>query len=308
MNVLTLAAGPLRLAITPDLGAGIADFSLLGPSNGYYPMMRRAAPGETNSSLLSSFMMAPWVNRIGGATFTFQGHEYRLVANTKDGMAQHGDVRKRPWRVESATPTQATLTFDSRDHADSNWPWAYGCRVRYAIDQRGFDIELDVSNHDSAPMPAGCGHHPYFARRLFNDLDRLHIQAPVAARYPLVKGCATAEPTPDRLTAYLAELRPVPETHVDDVFAGFTGSALLRWDASGVTLRMTASSNMSHLVVFAPHIEGRNQAPLPFIAVEPQTQVNDALNLAAKGYAGTGTVILAPGESLNTRVRFELVD
>lgn len=308
MPPITLAAAPLRLVIDPELGSGIADFSLLGPSGVYYPMMRRAAPGETNSSLLASFIMAPWVNRINGAAFSFMGREHRLTVNTKDGppMAQHGDVRKRPWRVASVASDHAVLEFESCDHQGSNWPWAYACRVVYALDSRGLTIDLDVSNRDASPMPAGCGHHPYFSRRLFNDLDRLHIQAPVAARYPLVKGCATAEPTPDRLTDYLAELRPVPETHVDDVFSGFSGTATLRWDASDVTLRMTASPNMSHLVVFAPHIEGKGQAPLPFIAVEPQTQVNDALNLAAKGYTGTGTVVLNPGETLRTRVRFEL--
>jgi aldose 1-epimerase len=309
MSLITLTAGGLRLVVVPSLGAGIADFSLQGPSGVFYPMMRRACPGEGNASLLGSFFMAPWVNRIANAAFTFRGREHRLTPNTKDvpPMAQHGDVRKRPWRVEAVAGDHARLVYDSREHADSNWPWAYMCVADYRLDAGGVTIGLDVTNADDEPFPAGCGHHPYFARRLMRDDDRLVIHAPVAGRYPLVKGCAAGEPSPDRLTDYLSQPRLVPETHVDDVFSGFGGMASLRWEASGVTLRMTASPNMGHLVVFAPHADSATHSPLPFVAVEPQTQVNDALNLAAKGYAGTGTVVLEPGETLRTSVRFEVL-
>lgn len=310
MTPLILSAGRLRLTVVPALGAGLADFSIQGPSGVFYPLLRRAAPAETNPSLLGSFFMAPWANRLRGAAFTFRGRSVALRPTTADGMAQHGDVRKRPWQVHTSSPTAATLAYDSRSVTDSNWPWAYSCTAAFALDDAGLTLDLSVKNEDREPFPAGCGHHPYFARRLWNDADVLHIKAPVAARYPLEAGCATGAPAPERLTHHLADLRPVPDEHIDAVFSGFARSAELRWPSSAVTLRIEASANMSHLVLFTPHAQPSGpSSPLPFVAVEPQTHTNDALNLEAKTNTpgAFGTVVLEPGQSLSTRCRVSVL-
>jgi aldose 1-epimerase len=131
MSEIVLSAGRLRATILPHVGAGIADFSVQGPSGFFYPIMRRAAHGEMNASLLSSFIMAPWVNRIGGAKFTWGGKEYKIRPTTADGMAQHGDVRKRPWHVVTDTATAAIVDFNSETFRDSNWPW----RSRRVLDR-----------------------------------------------------------------------------------------------------------------------------------------------------------------------------
>ena len=46
MQTITLESPLLRCSIAPTLGAGIADFSLKGPSGFFFPIMRRAAPEE----------------------------------------------------------------------------------------------------------------------------------------------------------------------------------------------------------------------------------------------------------------------
>ncbi len=304
MGLITLDADRLRLSIDPDLGAGIADFSLLGPSKFYYPLMRRAAADETNPSSLSSFFMAPWCNRIAGARFVFAGRERVLKATNPDGVAQHGDVRRRPWTVLDRSPRSASLELDSRTCDNVNWPWAYLCRCRYELTPTTLDLELSVKNIDSEAFPAGCGHHPYFVRRLWNDHDALQVRAHVSGRYPLAKGVATGPAVEDHLTRHLRELRTVPDEHIDTVFAGFGGQAELHWPASKVTLRMKASANLGHLVLFTPHVETAASSPLSFVAVEPQSQVNGALNLPDQ--AGVGTVVLQPGETLATLCRFEI--
>ncbi|MFN9968599.1 MAG: hypothetical protein ACK58T_01760, partial [Phycisphaerae bacterium] len=75
----------------------------------------------------------------------------------------------------------------------------------------------------------------------------------------------------------------------------------------------------SHLLVFAPHGAGDGAVsgatgPLSFIAVEPQSQVNDAFNLARSlGHEPggpddpTGTVVLEPGQTLRTLCVFTAV-
>ncbi|MGH7242208.1 MAG: hypothetical protein ACREJD_02185 [Phycisphaerales bacterium] len=306
MACITLTNGKLRASIAPELGAGIADFSVQGPSGFYYPMMRRAAPDETNASLLGSFIMAPWANRIRDAKFSFDGKEIALKVNTADGTAQHGDVRKRAWQVVKQETNATALTYDSVVHADSNWPWKFRCRVEYVLEPTALVARLSVTNADVGAFPAGCGHHPYFSRRLWDDEDVIELCAPVSGRYPMNGGCATGGAAPDDLSRRLGTLATIPDQHIDTVFAGFEGAAELHWPQSGVSLKMVASKNMGHMVLFAPHANAKNGTPLPFIAVEPQTQVNDAFNLGARGVSGTGTVVLKTGESLETECRFEV--
>lgn len=314
--MITLATDSLRLSIDPNLGAGIADFSIKGPTGFFFPLMRRAAPGETNASLLGSFFMAPWVNRIRGARFVFRGKEHQLRPTTADGLAQHGDVRKRVWRVLEQSGDRVSLEFDSRSVTDSNWPWAYVCRAVYTLTKDTMTIELSVTNTDTSAFPAGCGHHPYFARRLWHDADVIELEAAVGGKYPLSGGCASGPAASDPLAAHFASSKPLPTHALDAVFAGFGGTATLRWPSSGVRLRIGASKELSHLLVFAPHGPGAGNAnaPLSFIAVEPQSQVNDAFNLARSlghepGSANdpTGTVVLEPGQTLRTLCAFTAV-
>ncbi|MDX2119329.1 MAG: hypothetical protein SFY96_14220 [Planctomycetota bacterium] len=306
MSELHLSAGRLRATIFAHVGAGIADFSMQGPSGYYYPIMRRAAPGEMNASLLGSFIMAPWVNRINGAKFTWNGKEYQLRPTTTDNMAQHGDVRKRAWRILEDTQSHAILEFDSESVRGYNWPWRFRCRVEYALTPDAFSMDLSVMNTDKEPFPAACGHHPYFMRRLWSDRDILEVRASVSGRYPLANGCPTGGPVAEDLTRALANMAPVPDTHVDAVLSGFGGRAEMRWAASGVTMRMITSQNMNHLVFFAPHVSRDRSSPISSVAIEPQTAVNDALNLAARGVPGTGSAVLKPGEMLKTTCRLEV--
>ncbi len=322
MPVLTLSTDLLRLSIAPHLGAGIADFSLKGPSGFFFPLMRRAAPDETNSSLLSSFFMLPWVNRIRAGRFTFNGRDHVLRTNTADGMAQHGDVRKRPWTVLSHSALAATLTFDSRDFSDTNWPWAFSSQAVYTLAPTPtggtLRVDLSIRNLDTSPFPTGVGHHPYFSRRLWDDADDLHLSMPVAARYPLKDGCAIAAAAPDDLTRRLRVLGSIPDEHIDAVFAGEPGAlassnantAVLHWPSSAVQLRIRASANLSHWILYTPHArpeDARHPSPLAFVAVEPQSQVNDAINLESKmGVRGTGTVVLGAQEEMVTRCEFEV--
>lgn len=313
--MITLTNETLRLSIAPELGAGIADFSIKGPTGFFFPLMRRTAPGETNASLLGSFFMAPWVNRIRGARFTFRGKEHQLRPTTADGLAQHGDVRKRVWRVLEQSADRVALEFDSRSVNDSNWPWAYICRANYTLSKDAMTIELSVTNNDSEAFPTGCGHHPYFARRLWHDADMVELQAAVGGKYPLNGGCASGPAVHDSLADHLAESRPLPAHALDAVFAGFGGTATLRWPSSGVGLRIEASQELSHLLVFAPYGPGATpSAALSFIAVEPQSQVNDAFNLAAAlghepGSASdpTGTIVIEPGQTLRTTCAFRVL-
>lgn len=321
---IVLATPTLRCVIDPSLGAGIADFSTLGPLKTWYPIMRRAAPGETNASLLGSFIMAPWANRISGdpPTVEYAGRSHALVPTSPAGtpseqvVAQHGDVRKRPWRVEHAAANASTLTFDSREHTRVNWPWTFACVARFALaagatpDELGrLTIDLDITNTDADPFPVGCGHHPYFMRRLWADDDAMRLRVPVTGRYPLTHGCATGPAEPDAITRLLASGGPIPEEHIDGCFVGQPGApAELLWPASGVALSIEPSANLAHWVVYVPRESGgeAKSRALPFIAVEPQSHANDAINLARRGVGSLGLSVLDPGTTFRASCSFSL--
>lgn len=307
MPLITMQQDRLRVSIDPGLGAGITDFSLAGAAKWWYPLMRRAAPDETNSSGLASFLLAPYSNRIAGARFPFAGREITLKPTTPEGMTIHGDARGRAFTILDRSPVSARLRFDSAQHSGVNWPWPFACEVRYELSERELTVDLALQNLGDSPMPAGCGHHPYFPRRLMDDRDTLHWRCPIRTRYPLAQGVPTGPgDASDPLIAQLAELRPVAPGHLDAVAGGFGGRAELFWDRSNVRLEIEASPNMGHVVLFAPHDPPGTDRALPFVALEPVTNVNDGFNRHAAGEAGTGVVVLAPGAKLETTCIFRV--
>ncbi len=301
MARLHINAGRLHAEIEPALGACLTDFSIEGPTGDRFPLMRRAPGVLADPGQASCFLLAPWSNRIADAAFAFDGRDHVLRPNFPDGTAIHGDVRDRPWRITDRTPVSARLVFDSREHARVNFPWAFACVARYEVTPDAFAVALSVTNLSDVPIPAGCGLHPYFARRVFTEGDDVQLRAPVGGRYP----CDRQIPTgPHRDDATCERLRAggPPETGLDDCFGAMEGRAEITWPASGVSLAIDCSNTLDHLVVFTPAHDGN---PLPWFCVEPVTHANDAFNLEARGVPA-GSRTLSPGETLSTTTTFHV--
>lgn len=313
MPRITLDAAPLRLTIDPALGAAITDFSIQGPCDDRYPLMRRAPSAPTTSGQASSFVMAPWTNRLESARLHFKGETHQLRPNFFDGTAIHGVARDAPWRITDRTPVSARLVYDSRAHEAANFPFATACVQRFELAPDHLRVDLSVTNLDDRPMPASCGHHPYFPRALFVAHEQAHLQADVAARYPCKNCIPTAPPADDAHSQRLRAGAPVGNHNLDDVFAGFNRRAAITWPDSRVRLTIDCSEALGHLVVFTPRFVGGpgfppvDQAPpLPWFCVEPCTAVNNAANLAEKGWPNTGLRTLEPGETLSTTVHYHI--
>ncbi|PJI52209.1 hypothetical protein CTI14_46210, partial [Methylobacterium radiotolerans] len=111
----------------------------------------RPAPGhqpyaDERSSQCASFTLLPYSNRIRDAHFPFHGQDVRLTPTTKDGLAQHGDVRNRPWQVERVSDAHLRCTFDSRAFPDMNWPWAFTAVTEYLLHGPHLDTSLTLTN------------------------------------------------------------------------------------------------------------------------------------------------------------------
>ena len=84
---------------------------------------------------------------------------------------------------------------------------------------------------------------------------------------------------------------------LDNCYAGWNGSAFLRWPGQGLALTVTAQAPFDHLVVFTP--PGRD-----FIAVEPASNMTDAIN--RPDIPDRGLTVLQPDEVLHAKVEFAL--
>lgn len=283
-----LAAGSLRVTVTPDRGGSLLAFGVRR-DGGWLELM---PDGRAAGARPSSWLMLPYSNRIRDGRFTFRGESHQL--RSAKNHAIHGDVRNRPWRVTEQEPARIVLTFESARFPDFDWPWPIRARAEIAIEGDTLVQRLVLENLGETPMPAGFGWHPYFRRFLSREGEPVELAFSASGRYPdaepdgLPDGPAV--PLPPELD--FSTRRPLRPDGLDACFAGFGGTAELAWPESRVRLLFACTPNVTHLVCFAP-------ADRPVIAVEPAANASDGVNLLAAGHEGTGVVELAPGESLD---------
>lgn len=296
-----LESGELRLEVAPSVGAGAV--GLWARAGGGWQALSRETPAGAveagNSSALASFVLAPYSNRIRNARFAFGGREHRLVPNTPEGNAQHGDVRRRPWRVLQRDPQGLRCAIDSRDFADFNFPWPIAVEVEYRLHGNHQVTRLRLENAGTKPMPAGLGLHPYFRRRVAGASEDLLLAFRAGGVYetgPDLIPAAGAVPVPPELD--FAHARPVTGLSLNHVYAGWDGRATLSWPGAGLALELQADPVFSHVVAFT--------APDGSVAVEPVTNATDGFNLMARGIEGSGVRVLEPGEALEGEVRLTL--
>lgn len=291
--IQTLSNEFWQLEIAANLGASIKSLKVKqGPS--FENLMRLtpdAALNGNSASPFSSFILAPFSNRIRGAKFVFEHLEYQLRATASDGSTQHGDVRNWAWQVIEDNGS-LICSFDSRSVSDFNFPFPIRMKLTYRLLENAFETQLELENVGSSAMPAGFGLHPYFVRTLGGNDPKFEFRA--AGIYETDHSfipVAGMKPIPAIFD--FSSSRPVGDTPLNHVFGGWNGAARLEYGHA--TLKLEASEVFSHLCVFA--------SPDGTLAVEPISHCTDGFNLFAQGIQNTGVKILLPGEHLRGWVR-----
>ncbi|MEO3433426.1 aldose 1-epimerase [Inquilinus sp. CAU 1745] len=291
-DIVTLRHGGLTVEICPQIGGAITAFHESGPAGRVDWMRPTPEEAIARRSVLETacFPLVPFSNRIREGRLRFMGKTYSLPLNhPPERHSLHGDGWQNPWRLEEADRTKAVLAFDGP--ADG-YPFPYSARQVMELSEAGLRHTIEVTNRGDGPMPAGIGLHPYFPRR-----EDTVLTAPVDGMWE-----TDGEVMPVRLLVPPpAEndlgrgVRPA-DARMDNGFSGWTGAARLDWPGENRSLAISAEPPLSMLVVYSPDA--------PYFCVEPVSHMTDAFNRAEDGERHTGTVVLAPDETLSGSATF----
>jgi aldose 1-epimerase len=280
--MVSLQSGALRCEVVPQLGGCVAGLWL-----GDLPVLRSTPAAQLASARQSgSYPLVPFSNRIGQATLVWHGTDHPLVRNNGDEPhAIHGVGWQRPWAVLESDAQYALLAYEHRP--DGSWPFAFDASQTFRVRGNALEMTIALTNQSAQPAPAGLGWHPYFVKR-----ERSRVAFEATGRW---------EMGPDKLptarqpsTGLDAECRFLD---VDHCFDGWDGMAQLRDERLHIRIR----SSLSRLVVFT-------NATRDFVAIEPVSHVNNAVNLFAAGRNADelGLRVLQPGESMMAQMSIEV--
>jgi aldose 1-epimerase len=277
---LIIEDGRSRVAIRPDMGAGLARFDAL-TADGPKPVLRPMDRVDGHPFDLACNLMLPFANRISGGGFAFGGRFHPVPPNLpdQDPLPLHGDALLRRWKAVEQAAKGVTLHL--ADGAIG--PWRYRARMDWRLVDGTLHGGLTVTNKGDA-LPFGGGFHPWLPR-----LDRTEMR--FAASHVWFSD-GTNLPT-DRVPVAsvpewtFAKSRPLPPTPIDNCFAGWTGEAHVAQPDLGIDVAVTAPQSLDHAMVFAP------SADAGFFCFEPVSHAVDAIN--APGHPGMA--VLKPGQS-----------
>lgn len=283
-RTLILAANGSLLELAPRLGGSVVRYV-----HGGTPVLRSAAWDHPQVPIpfgMAAFPLFPFCGRIAGGRFRFDGREVSLPANlAPEPHAIHGESWLAPWTVEAAGERTATLVHE---HASAAWPWPYRATQTFELAPGALLVSLALTNKGDCAMPAGLGWHPYFSK------GDAQLEADVIAQWlPGDDKIATA---PQALggDGDLRTPRHVAQLDLDDAFTAGTAGSIIRWPGRKLTVHMTATTPLGHLVVFAPPAQ-------EFFCVEPISHAPNAVNSGLRREI-TGLRVLEPRETLTAQI------
>ncbi|MCR9120816.1 MAG: aldose 1-epimerase [Phyllobacteriaceae bacterium] len=279
--MLTIEDGRAKVAIRPDMGAGLARFDAL-TAGGPKPVLRPMEGTGGHPFDLACNLMIPFANRISGGGFAFGGRFHPVAPNLPDQdlLPLHGDALLRRWQVDDQAANAVTLHL--ADGAIG--PWRYDARIDWRLMAGTLHGELTVTNIGQ-PLPLGGGFHPWLPRLDHTELrfSASHVWLSDDANLPIERIAMASVPDWN-----FARSRPLPQTPIDNCFAGWDGKALVAQPDLGIDIAIAASQELDHAMVFAP------SADAGFFCFEPVSHAVDAIN--APGHPGMA--VLASGHAM----------
>jgi aldose 1-epimerase len=158
-EAVTLVHGADRCELLPQLGGSIGAWTVDGQQ-----MLRTASAASIAARDpfgMGSFPLVPYSNRIGNATFEWDGKIHTLARNfLPEPNAIHGVRFERSWQVQGGTSDSVLLKL--LHQPDAGWPWPFEARQRITIAERELTLDLTAINLASRPVPLASATIPTF--------------------------------------------------------------------------------------------------------------------------------------------------
>jgi len=288
---VTLAAGQLRLELSPSIGGSISSFEW-HDGDSSRPILRQSHSPLEKAVEAASFPLVPYVNRIRDGRFTFRGREVRIAPNMAgDPSPLHGQGWLNPWAVDEATERGARLSFR---HEVGEWPWDYEAWQDFSLDEGGFTLTLACRNTSNDPMPCGLGQHPYFPCGPRTRLDTRVTQA-----WTIDEKVLPVEKVPAEGRYDLRD-RQICGQDLDNGFGGWGGVADIADPEWPYALRIS-SPEARFFQVYSPTNGG-------IFVAEPVTHANAAVNAPEENWPELGMRVLEPGEDMQIDMRLDVIE
>ena len=274
-----LRAGPMRLALRPDLGGSVAGLWM-----GDTPVLRSVEPSALQSPRQSGcFALVPYSNRLGYKHFRWQGREYTTAANFGDDYPHslHGSAWLQPWRVTAQDERSVELSYTQL--SDAHWPFTFDVTQRFELTDNALMVQLHFTNIDARTQPVGLGWHPYFPKR-----SRSRMRIECSSRWE-------SDPNthlPTRRVVQTGIDGEVRHQNFDHCFEGWRGAARVRDEVMAVSV----TSSLPYLVVFTP-------PERDYFCIEPVSHVSNAIHMADA--AAHGLASLGAADSMQAWMKIE---
>ena len=282
---ITLRAGAYAARVAPDAGARLTSLTWsdrAGAHDLIVPLDAPAAFDPHHWPAGGAFPMAPYSNRLGGATFTWGGRRIELTPSPGETYALLGFAHRAGWELASCTADQAVVRHAHRAGSEG-WPWPFELTMQVALAADGAMVRLRITNLSDQTMPAGLGWHPYHPAHGLTGQARLLLAAH-ACRDVSLAGVARLPPHAGPSEARPFALGRADLHHQTCVFEDWSGQASLLL-ATGLRIAVK-SSGARHLVLHAAK-------ELAHVCLEPVTLLPGALQVYDHAQAAA-MIALAP--------------
>ena len=281
------------VSILPTRGSTVHELGLPDPDGTIRSVIQ---PMRTRIEILrhrwaKGAQLAPWPNRIQGASYEFQGQTYNPVKNFRPqgGHAIHGLVMLETAKPVSKSPIEGFLELELSSKGWQGYPFPVKMTFRFGLNPKsGFRMETEIENVGTGPCPVGHGWHPYF--RLGDSIKPNLLQLPDGKRLPM-----TARAVPDGTRVKwdaFAKPSVIGEDFLDACVeltskSGIATSRLIDVDQN-LSLDVWQETGLGKYGYVQVFTHPRRHC----LAIEPMTCAPNAFQ------NGMGLVVLKPGETL----------
>lgn len=272
------AAGNLEAWIAPSQGSNLCRLSVDGMN------VIDFEPELLNSDYTGTPVLYPTPNRVQKGIIYFQGKTYPQIKRGKT-VFEHGLVHDEPWNYQEpqinsdSILLKTWIEFEPTSPLFEAFPFRHRLNLAFCLAHSGIQAIYTLENLDTQAIPFGFGLHPYFIKLSGDEETFVEIPAECVME-------ATSDQLPTGKLIEVAgtgfDLRNqtrVARLDLDHVFTRVPDGKFARviYPSLGLYVRLVATSDFSHLVLFTP-------PGVQYFCLENQTCSTDAHNLYNRGF------------------------